>query len=315
MELKKQLRFVDVLSMAFGAIIGWGCFMLPGNLFLPQAGPLGTVLALLLGSLMIIVIASSYSYLIKEIPGAGGEFNYIKTAFGKKAAFFAAWFLILSYCMIVPLNGTAIGLLFRFIVPEDFLIGKLYSIAGWDVYLGEILLSTLVITTITIFNYRGIEKSGLMQTIVCFVLVISAVILSIMVFTADTTTVENLTPLFQTEGKNWYEGVLAIAAVAPWAFMGFDCIPQMSEEYNFPHHKARTLMYMSIIFAAIMYILINTVTAIAIPWKNLIDLNPGWATKDAVSFAVGKAGVILLVVSLLGGIISGINSFFLLIHD
>lgn len=160
MKLKKQLRTIDVLSMAFGAIIGWGCFMLPGNLFLPKAGPLGTAIALLLGSLMIMVIASSYSYLIEKIPGAGGEFNYIKTAFGKKSGYLAAWFLILAYDMIVPLNGTAIGLLFRFVAPDIFQAGKLYTIAGWDVYLGDILMSMAVITVIAFLNYRGIKKQA-----------------------------------------------------------------------------------------------------------------------------------------------------------
>lgn len=140
---------------------------------------------------------------------------------------------------------------------------------------------------------------------------ISAVVLSVMVFTADTTNLKNLRPLFQTENQKWYSGVLAIAAVSPWAFMGFDCIPQMSEEYNFPHKKAKALMYMSIIFAAFIYILINTVTAAAMPWKELIALNPEWATKDAAYFATGKTGVILLTISLLGGIISGLNSFIL----
>ena len=41
-KFKKAMRPIDVWGLALGAIIGWGCFVLPGNAFLPKAGPLGT---------------------------------------------------------------------------------------------------------------------------------------------------------------------------------------------------------------------------------------------------------------------------------
>ena len=37
MGLKRELRVIDIFSLALGAIIGWGCFVLPGTDFLPQA--------------------------------------------------------------------------------------------------------------------------------------------------------------------------------------------------------------------------------------------------------------------------------------
>lgn len=42
--MKKQMRKIDVLAVAVGSIIGWGCFVMPGNSFLPSAGPIGTVI-------------------------------------------------------------------------------------------------------------------------------------------------------------------------------------------------------------------------------------------------------------------------------
>ena len=41
-KFKRSMRPLDVWALALGAIIGWGCFVLPGNAFLPKAGPLGT---------------------------------------------------------------------------------------------------------------------------------------------------------------------------------------------------------------------------------------------------------------------------------
>lgn len=43
---KKELRPIDVWGLALGAIVGWGCFVLPGNAFLPKAGPLGMAIGM-----------------------------------------------------------------------------------------------------------------------------------------------------------------------------------------------------------------------------------------------------------------------------
>ena len=56
-KFKRSMRPLDVWALALGAIIGWGCFVLPGNAFLPKAGPLGTALGMLIGASLILVIA------------------------------------------------------------------------------------------------------------------------------------------------------------------------------------------------------------------------------------------------------------------
>lgn len=50
--MKKQMKKIDVLSVAVGSIIGWGCFVMPGNSFLPAAGPIGTAIGLFLAAIM-----------------------------------------------------------------------------------------------------------------------------------------------------------------------------------------------------------------------------------------------------------------------
>ena len=77
-QFKKDMRKMDIWALALGAIIGWGCFVLPGNAFLPKAGPLGTAVGMAIGATLILVIALSYGYLIRKFPLSGGEFIYTK---------------------------------------------------------------------------------------------------------------------------------------------------------------------------------------------------------------------------------------------
>ena len=47
--LDRYLSPVDVWAMAFGVMVGWGVFAMPGNTFLPVAGPAGTLIAMVIG--------------------------------------------------------------------------------------------------------------------------------------------------------------------------------------------------------------------------------------------------------------------------
>ena len=99
--------------LAVGAIIGWGCFVLPGTRFLPDAGPLGTCLAFLIGGGLLCTVALCYSILIKVYPVAGGSFTYAYVGFGTRAGFICGWALVLGYLCVIAANGTALALLSR----------------------------------------------------------------------------------------------------------------------------------------------------------------------------------------------------------
>ncbi|MFC2662229.1 MAG: APC family permease, partial [Eubacterium sp.] len=81
-QLEKKLSPLNIWALALGCIIGWGAFVMPGDKFLPNAGPLGTLIAMSIGAAVMIIIAFNYNYMINLFPEAGGEFTYTKNAFG-----------------------------------------------------------------------------------------------------------------------------------------------------------------------------------------------------------------------------------------
>ena len=251
-KFKKAMRPIDVWGLALGAIIGWGCFVLPGNAFLPKAGPAGTAAGMMIGALMIIVIALSYGYLIRKFPVSGGEFIYTKEAIGKRNAFVCGWGMILAYWSLIPLNATALALISRYLFPGIVQQGLLYQIAGWDVYAGEVVLASAFIIIMAIVNIRGIKQAAWLQTAIALTLVAGIFMVTFLILTQGPDW-SNLAPALPT-GQNWWKGVFAIVAMAPWAFIGFDCIPQSAEEYNFNHKKSTRIMVLAISIAALLYI-------------------------------------------------------------
>jgi len=306
-KLKRGLSSISVWSIAVGSIIGWGAFVMPGNLFLPTAGPLGTIIGMTLGAMMMIAIAISYGYLIEKIPVAGGEFAYAFNGFGRIHAFICSWLLLIAYISIVPLNATALGLIGRYMFPGLLQKGYLYSIVGWEVYAGEVIVSSLALIIFAYIAIRGVKVSGSLQIILTGLLVLSVIAL---LFTAMSRgSFENLKPAFPS-GSNKSAGVFSIIAIAPWAFVGFDSISQAAEEFNFHPRKATKLMATSILVGAFIYIAMNTITASAFSWEQFINEKPFWATGSAVTFLWGNTGLLFLGIALTTAIFAGIVGFF-----
>ena len=310
MEFKKDMKFLDVFSLALGAIIGWGCFILPGTDFLPKAGPMGTVIGLSLGGIMVSIVGMSYGYLIQKFPESGGEFIYAYKNLGKGYGFICGWFLLLAYISIIPLNVTAVSLVAKYVFGNYLKFGYMYSVAGFEVYLGEVLVSLVLLVVFATINIRGVKSASGFQSFLVVALVSSVLVLTALMLIFSPNATQNIAPAFPS-GKGKMSAILAITAMAPWAFSGFDCIPQATEEYSFPHKKARNLIFVSIFGAVVMYSCLTLVTASAYPWEELIGARELWPSGIAVKSVLGNAGMTILVVAMLSAVISGVNGFYL----
>ncbi|MFC7344259.1 APC family permease [Saccharopolyspora griseoalba] len=307
-QLSKTLRPQWVWAIALGSAVGWGSFVLPTE-WIATAGPLGAVLGLLIGGALMIVIAVSYGFLIREVPVSGGEFAYAYLGFGRTHAYACGWFLALGYFSIVALNASALGVLAKFTAPALVEWGRMYEIAGWDVHLGEVLITTVALVLFAVLNVRGSTVSGKVQFVFVLTMIVGAVLLAIGVLVHPGTTLSNALPWFAPDIPPW-SAVLAIVAIAPWAYVGFDNVPQAAEEFNFAPSKAFRLIVFALLAAALFYSMMVLATAVAMPWRSLVASNAAWGTADAVAGLFGALGILVLSVALCMGIFTGLNGFY-----
>lgn len=338
-DLKKQLNPLNVWAIAFGCIIGWGSFINPGKKFLPNSGVLGTLIAMVLGALVMIIISYSYSYMVPKYPKAGGEFTFAKHNFGKRVAYICGWFLVAAYLTNVPMNSTAIGLIVDGIdgAADILKFGFHYEIAGFSVYFGEMIFAMFILILLGWLNIKGVKKAGIVQTILASLLGVSVLTLTIAALISSKTSISNLAPLFgfdksgaiaaATNGTynsinefahsgtaGIISAILATFAIAPWAYVGFDTIPQAAEEFDFPHKKVSLVMIVAILFGCFVYVANNTIAAAAITnWPDLIVNSEGtpWLLLEAARRLLGTPGVILIGVAVSSAVLSGIMGFYL----
>ena len=103
--------------------------------------------------------------MIKYAPVAGGAFTYAYVGYGPTASFICGWSLVIGYIAIVMIDIAALSLIFRFLFPGVFEFGELYTIAGWKVYVGEVLLMFAGTAIFGWLNYHSISMAGKLQLI------------------------------------------------------------------------------------------------------------------------------------------------------
>lgn len=332
--LQRQLTPTHVWALAFGCIIGWGSFVNPGKKFLPNSGVAGTAIAMALGAIVMIIIAFSYAYMIPKYPKAGGEFTFTKECYGKNMAFICGWFLIAAYLTNVPMNSTAIGLIVDGIDGNADILkfGFHYTIAGFEIYFGEMIFATAILILFGILNIFGVKKAGIIQTILSGLLVSSVFILAFSALISSKAQGINMEPIWgfdksaamaagaTTENISEFanggtagiiSAILATFAIAPWAYVGFDTIPQAAEEFNFSYKKVIGIMVIAILFGCFVYTTNNTVAATALEnWPDRIMAGE-WVLLVAAEEMLGVFGKILIGTAVSCAVLSGIMGFYL----
>lgn len=330
-QLKKSLNPLSVWAIAFGCIIGWGSFINPGKKFLPNSGVAGTAIAMLLGALVMVIIAVSYAYMVPKHPKAGGEFTFTKSNFGKIPAFICGWFLVAAYLTNVPMNSTAISLIIKGIFGEGavdwaghYWVASAQTVAP-DVYLGGAIIACVFLIGFAVLNILGVEKAGFIQKALAITLATCAITLcitGIVVGIRDGVHFENILwgfdkKLFANSGSyqmnQWMPAILATFAIAPWAFVGFDTIPQAAEEFKFPFKKVIKIMIIAIIFGAFVYISNNTICAVALSEEQIAAaaVNDDWVLLIAAENMLGTFGKVLVGFGVASAVLSGMMGFYL----
>ena len=300
-----KLSRIDIFSIVLGAIIGWGSFMLPGTKFLKESGVINTFLGLFLGVICIIIIEKNYLIMMQTHDEEGGEFSFTYNNLGKKHGFIVGWFLTLAYFTMIPLNATAFPLVIKKIFGGILEFGYLYNVAGYNIYIGEILTSSIIIIAFAALNLNGIKKTSKVQNLIIFSLIsMTFIVLVGMIIKGNRTDFINT---YINKYSFNLSQIIKVFAITPFVFIGFDAIPQLSKELNFSKKKASRVAVISLVMGALIYNILNIITALAYSPEQASSLE--WAAGSAVLSTLGKGAFFLLIIALTAAVWSGINGF------
>lgn len=268
-DLKKSLGPIQFFSIGFGGIVGVGWIVYLGIWF-QSAGPVGTVIALLVGGLLMTLVGLCYAELGAAYPVAGGEVVYVERAFGPRTAFLVGWAFMLTMTAVIPYISITLAWMLDVLFP-GFRGPLLYSWRGHDVHLVSLLISLGWTVWLAFLNYRGVHGAAKFQDWMTYGKVaISLLFIGAGLFGGS---LGNLEPPFVASSSgSMLPGMLAVAVTVPWFLSGFNEIPQLFEERS-PSASPRVLglIVVAVVLAAAAY---YAIAAFAIgmvtPWQSIL---------------------------------------------
>lgn len=299
--LSKVLGRTDIIAIGFGTMVGWSWVMM-GPIWVNEAGLVGAIAAFIIGGAIILTIGLTYGELTAALPLAGGEFVFAYRAMGNRAAWIVGWIMSMAYIGVAAWEGIALATAMNYMFPLPQ-VGLLWEVAGYQVHMSWALVGMLGAVIITLLNFFGVRPAVLFQVMATAAMMI--IVLFIFFGGAVFGSVDNIGDMFGS-----YEGFSYVFLMVPAMLIGFDVIPQSSEEMNIEPRYIGKMILVCIIVSIIWYILLITGVSLAAPVE--IRGSGVIPMADVASYMFnGDIFSVIIIVGGIFGILTSWNGFFI----
>jgi APA family basic amino acid/polyamine antiporter len=318
-ELARDLGLSHAGAVVVGTIIGSGIFLVPAEMMQAVGSARLVYLAWMVGGVLSFFGALTYAELGAMKPQAGGEYIYVRDAYGPMLGFLYAWtwFLIAKPASIATITTGLVRILGSFPVfaffshafvthPFAITYGQLVAIAA------TILISWL--------NYIGVRKAGEFQFI--FTLLKVATILGIVAigFSYSNGSWSNFATEF-VGAKGAVAGFFTALVAALWAYDGWNDLNMVAGEIRNPQRNVPLALIWGVATVGLLYVLVNAAVQYVLPAAAMaVSERPA---SDAVALVLGRTGAglvsaamaVSMLVTLNGTIMSGARVPFAMARD
>ena len=285
-QLARELGVTHATAIVVGTIIGSGIFLVPTQMMQAVGSAKLVFLAWLVGGLLSFFGALTYAELGAMKPDAGGEYVYVRDAYGPLGGFLYAWttLLISKPASIATITAGFVLILGTFPVFEFFSHPILMH--PLTITYGQ-LVAIAAAVFISFLNYIGVKKAGEFQRV--FTLLKIAIILGIVVlcFSYRGGSWSHFATVF-TGAKGGIAGFMAALVAALWAYDGWNDLNQVAGEIREPGRNIPIALIAGVAIVGALYVLVNAGVQYVLP-AAAVAATPRPAS-DAVALVLGGLG-------------------------
>lgn len=289
-ELSRDLGPSHAAAVVVGTIIGSGIFLVPAEMMQAVGSAKLVYLAWIVGGLLSFFGALTYAELGAMKPQAGGEYVYVRDAYGPLAAFLYGWtwFVIAKPASIATVVTGLVRILGTFSVFSFFSANAIFL--PFAVTWGQLVAITAAVL-ISFLNYLGVKKAGEFQLV--FTLLKVAIILFIVLVC--------FSGIGNVAGRGWsnfagsfssakggIDGFMAALVAALWAYDGWNDLNMVAGEVKQPGKSIPIALVAGVAIVAALYMLMNAAVQYVLP-AAAIAASPRPAS-DAVALVLGRMG-------------------------
>jgi APA family basic amino acid/polyamine antiporter len=319
LELAQRLTTSHAAAVVVGTVIGSGIFLVPTEMMQAVGSANLVFVAWIAGALLSMCGALTYAELGAMKPQAGGEYVFIRDAYGPLGGFLYGWtYFIIAVPGTLATVATGIVRVLGTFAPLAFLGDPVIN-RPLAVTYGQ-LLAIAAIVLIAFINWIGVERAGEFQlffTILKIVIILAIVVAG-----------------FSYRGGAWHNfstshpnpiggtaGFMAALLAALWAYDGWNLVTTVSGEIRDPQRSLPIALAFGVATVAVLYIAVNAALQFVMP-ASAIAASPQPASA-AMALVLGRWGAgivsvgmaISMLVCLNGNLMTGARIPFAMSRD
>jgi len=241
-HLKRELGLLRATMLGIGGTLSAGNFIIIGHA--ASLAGYSIVPVVFICGIISLLTMFSYCELGTAIPRAGGEYTFVKVAYGGFLSFITGWFEWLSNMFYAALSSIGFAYVISYLFPQ----------------INIPLTAVIMVILFTIINIRGVKETGTAETVITAVVlaILGIYILSGWSFTQETQTSIASAPV----------GLLGIFAATAYLFelyLGAEAVAAAQAEIkepgkNIPRAIILSAIVLIILYTSVVYIAVKVVS-------------------------------------------------------
>jgi APA family basic amino acid/polyamine antiporter len=268
-ELKRQIGLFSAVMLIAGDMIGTGIFISTGAIAETLPSPGGILLIWLLGGLLALAGALSFAELSASLPYAGGDYIYIREAYGKLMGFLSGWssFLV-TFSGAIAFLAVSLNGFVAFFVPalrsETLLLSIPIPYVPITATPGT-LFAIAVVLLLSGLHCLGVRQGTMTQNVLTILKIgalLGIIVFGVLFGTGDTA---HFTPLFDWQRAGGFSVFAAAFIPVIFAYSGWNAITYIAGEVKEPEKNLPRALLCGVLIVTALYLAVNAVYIYAVP--------------------------------------------------
>lgn len=314
-HFKRELGLLDGTMLVVGSMIGSGIFIVSSDM-MRQVGSAGWLtLIWILSGFITVIAAVSYGELSAMFPKAGGQYVYLKEAYGKLIGFLYGWsFFAVIQTGTIAAVGVAFSKFAAYLYEPFSDENILWEMDFFKLNAAQVV-SILTILVLTYLNTRGVKNSKILQTVLTIIKIAS--LLGLIVFgfiLAAKAEIWNAnwadawnSRVFDTVDNSWFPiggtalitGISAAMVGSLFSSDAWNGVTFIAGEIKNPQRNVGLSLFLGTLIVIIIYILTNLMYLAVIPLDEIATAKSDRVAVVASEYIFGNIGTLIIAIMIM----------------
>lgn len=327
-QLKRELGLFSAITLVAGIVIGSGIFIVSADIARQMGSPALLMAIWLFTAIITLFGAMSYGKLASAFPEAGGQYVFLKKAWGDIPAFMYGWalFFVIQTGTIAAV-AVAFAKFLGVLVPSVSSQNILLPITASFGVSSQQAVAIVVLLLLTAFNCRGVKEGALLQNIFTVLKVLAVIGLIGVGFLLSQNGLLSQINWTASPEKTFeipFWSAFAVATVGSlFAADAWNNVTFVGSEVKDPHINLPKAMTYGVLLVLVLYLLTNLAYINMLPFEMLQNAPEDRVATAAMNQVWGAAGAGLMASIIListfgclnGMIMAGARVFYAMAKD